>query len=192
MDTFVEPISLSNVESGGAGEDAHYMLQLWRQNNGIISRDKRMNWISRKLMMFLPEHVEGDVPPATFIGKDSTFKRYFPQTDHPMELPKLYRQKVAHGYQVALQGEPWHDIQKTGELMGKGTPDLTLERLILKFRTSAGFERIFCLMRVLEEPQGYDLSNRGHHHVHCPPGTGYYQSESGHHLPIAQHWGRPL
>lgn len=176
MDDFVEPLPLSRVESGMAGEEAQYLLRFWHQNEGYMQLDSGMNWISRKLMMFLPEHIVDDVPPATMIGKESTFKRYFPETDRPTALPKDYRRSVAHGYHAAIHREPWYDIQRTGLRMGPGTPDLVLERLILPFWSKGGFDRVFCLMTLVEDCAGSRQSDPERHHVHFQPGKVSYQS----------------
>jgi len=187
VDTFVEPLPLSRVETGEAGEEARFMLRFWKENNGIITRDKSMTWLSRQLMMFLPEFVQDDVPPSTFIGKDTTFRRYFPNREAAAELPKSYRSKVARGYHAAVAKEPWYDIQRTGALMGPGTPDLVLERLILNFRTPAGFERVFCLMRLVEDCTRSGLSDPERHPVRFRQETGHCRSGWAHRMPSAPH-----
>lgn len=187
MDTFVEKLPLSHIESGLAGEDARYLYNYWRRNNGIIEQDSGLTEISKRLMLFRPKLVLDDVPPSTLIGKDTTFRKYFPARNEAAEFPQAYRRKIAHGYHAALENEPWFDVQKTGSLMGEGTPDLILERLILKFRTSGGFERLFCLMTLVEDISRSRLSDPTHHHGRFQPGRDCYQSGLVHLPATAQH-----
>lgn len=187
MDTFVEPLPLSNIERGLAGEEARYLYDFWRQNNGIMEDDPGVTRLAPKLMLFRPMFVARDVPPSTLIGRDTTFRKYFPTRSEAAEFPEAYRRKIAHGYHAALDNEPWFDVQKTGSLMGEGTPDLILERLILKFRTRGGFERLFCLMTLVEDISRSRLSDPSHHHGHFQPGTGCYQSGLVHLPATARH-----
>jgi len=184
MNSFVEPLSIQQILEGYAGPDAQYLLRYWRENKGIISRDTTINQISRKLMLFEAVSSPGDVPPATFIGKQSTFRSYLSQSATPHSLPSSYRQKVSYGYEAAVNGEPWYDIQRTGTLMGEGTPDLVLERLILKFRTKSGFERIFCLMMKVDENLRYVQSDQGRRLYHFLPKSSLHQLGLAHHQPI--------
>jgi len=154
---FVEPLPFSLIENGLAGDKTEFLFRTWRDNKGIIVQDSRMTRLSPYLLMTLPSADPGDVPPLTFAGKHSTFRRFFPQAMEPEAprpptsfLPSVYRKGVADGYRIAMEGEPWFDIQRTGDRLGEGVPDMTLQRLLVKFRTSAGFTRIFCLMTLLE------------------------------------------
>ena len=184
MASFVEQLSLRHVESGLAGDDAQYLLRYWRENDGIISQDKGLTEISKRLMMFQPVLRSGDVPPATFIGKDSTFRTYLSHDLMPYSLPKAYRRQVSKGYEAAFHNEPWYDVQRTGDLMGPGTPDLVLERLVLKFRTRVGLERIFCLLTKLDGHLEFDLSDRGRHPGHFPQAPDFRQLEQVRHSSI--------
>ncbi len=184
MDTFVEQLPLSRVEAGNAGEEAQYMLKFWRRQNGFMARDSGMNQVSKKLMLFRPELIREDVPPATLIGRDTTFRKYFPFREQPTELPLSYRQWIAHGYHAAIAGEPWYDIQRTGSMMGDDTPDLVLERLILQFKTAGGFDRLFCLMMLREELPGSGRLDPGHRHGRSRQGIGHCQSGWVHRAPI--------
>lgn len=187
MNSFVKKLSLDRVESGAAGDEAQFLYKFWRQNEGFYLQDSQVTHLSKKLMLFRPDLVPDDVPPVTLIGKDSTFRNYLPPSDQPTSLPLDYRRKVAPGYHAAIRGEPWYDIQRTGDMMGEGTPDLTLERLVLKFQTPGGFERIFCLLWLLEEHSGSGLSYPEHHHARFRPGIGRYQSGWVHQPASAPH-----
>lgn len=169
INTFVEPLPFSLIENGLAGEKTQFLFKTWRENEGIIVQDSRMTQLSPYLLMTLPTAEPGDVPPLTFVGKHSTFRRFFPQALDPETprpptsfLPSVYRQGVADAYQIAMEGEPRFDIQRTGNKLGEGVPDMTLQRLLVKFRTSAGFTRIFCLMTLLEVHSRSYQSDRTH------------------------------
>ncbi len=187
VDCFVEPLPLSHIESGAAGDEARYLYRYWREHKGVVKQDKGLTRLSRKLMLFRPKLVEGDVPPSTMIGKDTTFRRFFPATVAAYELPAKYRTRVADGYHKAINGEPAFDIQRTGSLMGEGTPDLVLERLILRFETPGGFVRLFCLMTLLEEISQYGLSDLEHRLSRSRQGTGRCRSEQVHLPATAPH-----
>lgn len=151
MQAFVERQDIRLVEDGLAGDEAQFLFRTWRENKGVIVRNRGMSQLSTRLLLLKPHAKSGDVPPVTFMGKDSTFRRFFPQaafSERPPTsfLPRAYKQGVADGYHAVLQGDVWYDTQRTGTLLGDGVPDLTLDRLILSFRTEAGFERLFCLM----------------------------------------------
>ncbi len=155
-DTFVEQLPLTHIESGLAGEKAQFLFKTWRENRGLMIRDSRMTKLSPWLLLTLPEAGELDVPNVTFAGRQTTLQRFFPhaldsETDKnpSLFLPQAYRRGVADGYQHAIAGEPRLDIQRTGDRLGAGVPDMTLQRLLVKFETEAGFVRIFCLMELL-------------------------------------------
>lgn len=177
MTAFVEPLPLSCVEQGAAGEEARYMLAHWRETGGMMIPDERMARISTKLLLMPAAAQPGDVPQLTFIGRDTTFRRFFPEVEdssRPVSvLPADYRSRVAVGYQAAIAGEPVFDVQRTGNLLGPGRPDLLMERLILKFRTRAGLERLYCLMmlRELRKPAGQ--LDRTHRRPSSRQGSGW-------------------
>ena len=85
--TFVEPLPLSNVESGLAGERAQFLLNTWKDNSGVMIRDSRMTKLSPWLLLTLPSAEPGDVPKITFAGNQTTFRRFFPHALDP-EAPK--------------------------------------------------------------------------------------------------------
>lgn len=173
---FVEKLDLSRIESGEAGDGAQFMYRFWLRNEGHMNRDSGMTHLSRQLMLFQPEYIPGDVPPVGLIGKDTTFRRYIPTTNEPTSLPLEYRSMMAPGYHAAIAGEPWFDIQRTGQMMGEGTPDLILERLILPFRTAAGFERLFCLLTLREEVSRSGRSDPEDRRGGFRPGTDHCRS----------------
>lgn len=187
MITFVDRLPLSVVETGAAGEDAQFLLSIWRRNEGLVQPDRGMVHLSRKLMLFKPDYIPDDVPPATLIGADSTFRRYLPPVDRPAALPEAYRRQVAPGYHAAIHGEPWFDVQRTGTMMGAGTPDLTLERLLLPFRTATGLVRLFVLLRLVEEHARSGRSDREGRRGSCLPDTGRCRWEQVHRPPSAPH-----
>ncbi|WP_417670730.1 hypothetical protein [Roseibium sp.] len=176
MDCFVEPLSLSDIEAGTAGDEAQFLLRFWHRNEGFMTRDSSMSYLSRKLIMTRPTASETDVPEITFLGKDSTFRRFVPESmrsQNPTRLlPADYRATVAQGYQEALAGAPWYDVQRTGSLLGDGRPDLTLERLILPFKTGTGLKRLFCLMMLRDLRQQSDQSDHTRHLQYSPRGSG--------------------
>lgn len=188
MTSFLERHSLSRVEAGAAGDEAQFLYSYWRRNEGFIDQDSGLTYLSRKLMLFRPQLIAGDVPPVTMIGADTTFRRYLPPADEPTSLPKAYRSQCAPGYHAAIAGEPWYDIQRTGTMMGAGTPDLILERLILPFRTRGGFERLFCLLTLVEDFSRSGRSDPKDHPFRFRPGTGRYQSGWVHRPAIEQHF----
>ncbi len=167
MDFFVEPLTIADVEAGRAGDEARYLFSFWQTNKGFMEHDRTMTRLSRKLIITRAHTGARDVPEITFIGKDSTFQRFFPECSRSSApsklLPEGYRQRVANGYGAAIAGEPHYDIQRTGGLLGEGRPDLTLERLILPFRTRAGLQRLFCLMILRDLRQQFCLSDRTDH-----------------------------
>ncbi|TWI90279.1 hypothetical protein JM93_01259 [Roseibium hamelinense] len=191
MTAFVEPLNIARVERGEAGEEAQFLFRTWRENGGIIMPSSQMNYLSPKLMLFVPDQSQNDVPKTTFVGRQTTLRRFFPEAAeaaHPTRcLPIDYRQRQASGYSAAIAGEPWYDIQRTGDLLGRGAPDLTLERLILKFGTSAGFERLFCLIRVVTEHQRRDLSNPEHRQPCSQQRLGYRLAKLDRQTPNLSH-----
>ncbi|WP_155133384.1 hypothetical protein [Roseibium sp. RKSG952] len=191
MTAFVEPLDIARVERGEAGEDAQYLFRMWRENKGLIVHDQRMTWISRRLMLFVPSTCKNDVPKSTFIGRQTVLRHYFPDaTDTPQPphcLPLDYRQRQAFGYCAANQREPWFDIQRTGDLLGENTPDLTLERLILKFHTKSGFERLFCLVKLVSENGQCGLSDPRYPQPSFPQQSGFRLSKQVRRRPSAGH-----
>lgn len=168
METYVEPLNLSAIEAGAAGDTARYLFRMWRENEGVLVQDDKLTLISPQLMTLTPQAEEGDVPQISFLGRLTPFRKYFPEADssgmQPTTLlPESYRNSVAHGYQVAINGEPWYDLQRTGEALGANRPDIMIERLILKFRTNAGFERLFCLTTERRSFERSALSGRRYH-----------------------------
>lgn len=156
-DAFIEPVPIAHVDNGLAGDLAQFLFRLWRRNKGIILADRDLTRISSQLLLTLPDATPGDVPHVTFIGNQSSFVKFFPQAldaeayASPAEcLPRDYRSGIAEGYRWALNGEPSFDIQRTGFILGEGVPDMTLQRLLLRFETRSGFARIFSLVTLLE------------------------------------------
>ncbi|CTQ53592.1 hypothetical protein LP7551_02117 [Roseibium album] len=167
---FAEPLSLANVENGLAGDMEQFLFRTWRENKGIIDRNSPLSRLSPYLLMTEAHADPGDVPQVTFAGHKSTFRRFFPDAlenrsvNPPTSfLPEEYRESVADAYPVAFSGEPWFDFQRTGRRLGDNVPDMTLQRLLLKFRTAGGHERVFCLIKLLETHRQFDQSGRTHH-----------------------------
>lgn len=159
---YVKTLPIDNVESGLAGTEEKFLFQLWRSNKGLIHTDSRLTRLSSKCLLTLPEADPGKVPQVTFAGRQSVFRKIFPNAitnDKPVVacLPDHYLEAAAEGYHIAFTGEPSFDIQRTGPLLGPSVPDMTLQRLVLKFRTATGFERVFSLIKLLQ--------------VHSPPAT---------------------
>lgn len=178
---FVEPLPFSLIENGLAGEKTQFLFETWRENRGLMAQDSRMTQLSPWLLLTQPTAVPGDVPQLTFIGKNSTFRRFFPQALEPEVprpptsfLPQDYRKGVAEAYQIVMAGEPWFDVQRTGDRLGDGVPDMTLQRLLVKFRTKAGFNRIFCLMTLLEVHSRSFRSDRTRHRQYSQQGSGWH------------------
>lgn len=167
---FAEPVSIANLENGMAGDMEQFLFRIWRQNHGLIEQNTPLSRLSPYLLMTEAYAEEGDVPQVTFAGHKSTFRRFFPDalenriikspTSH---LPEEYRESVADAYPVAFANEPWIDIQRTGRKLGEGVPDMTLQRLLLKFRSGEDHERVFCLIRLLATHRQYDQSDRTRH-----------------------------
>ena len=153
---YVNNLPLQNVESGLAGQEEKYLFDLWRANRGLIrTNNDRLTRLSSKCILTLPEADPGKVPHVTFAGRNSVFRKVFPNAisnDKPVlaQLPAHYLSAAAEAYHVALAGEASFDIQRTGATLGYCVPDMTLQRLVLKFRTAAGFERVFSLIRLLQ------------------------------------------
>lgn len=194
--TFVEPLPLSNVESGLAGERAQFLLNTWKENRGVMIRDSRMTKLSPWLLLTLPSANPGDVPTITFAGKETTFRRFFPHALDPEAqkpatsfLPQVYRKGVADGYQTVFKGDPWLDIQRTGNRLGAGVPDMTLQRLLVRFETRSGIVRIFCLMELLEIHERRDLSDRTHHQRYCRQKSDWHPAYQAAARPSAMHDG---
>ncbi|WP_420414385.1 hypothetical protein [Roseibium sp.] len=159
---FVKSLPVENVESGLAGTEEKFLFQLWRSDKGLIHSDSRLTRLSSKCILTLPEADPGKVPHVTFAGRQSVFRKIFPNAisnDKPVlaNLPDHYLEAAAEAYHVAFAGEPSFDIQRTGPLLGPSVPDMTLQRLVLKFRTATGFERVFSLIKLLQ--------------IHSPPAT---------------------
>lgn len=195
---FVEPLSFSLIENGLAGEKTQFLFRTWRDNEGIIAQDSQMTRLSQYLLMTLPSAEPGDVPPLTFAGKQSTFRRFFPHALEPETprpptsfLPSVYRQGVADAYQIVMNGEPWFDIQRTGNRLGDGIPDMTLQRLLVKFRTSAGFTRIFCLMTLLEVHSRSYQSDRTHHQPSSQQKSDWHPAYQARVQPSSMHGNAP-
>jgi hypothetical protein len=166
-DAFVEPQPIAHVASGLAGDAAQFLYKTWLRNRGVVFADRELTRLCPFLLLTLPEAAPGDVPHITFVGTQSALVKFFPQTldaegyGSPAEcLPQDYRQGVSEGYQWASNGEPSFDIQRTGFLLGEGVPDMTLQRLLLRFETKSGFARIFALVTLLEMHSRPFKSNR--------------------------------
>jgi len=170
VDAFIEPQPIAQVDSGLAGDLAQCLYRTWRRNRGVIFADQDLTRLSSWLLLTLPNATPGDVPHVTFIGNQSAFVKFFPHAQDvnvytsPAEcLPRDYRQGIAEGYRWAFDGEPSFDIQRTGRLLGDGVPDMTLQRLLLRFETKSGFVRIFSLVTLLEMHSRPFDSNRADH-----------------------------
>lgn len=151
---YVNSLPIENVESGLAGQEEKFLFQLWHANKGQIQMSDQLTRLSAKCILTLPEADPGKVPHVTFAGRNSVFRKVFPNAisnDKPViaELPAHYREAAADAYHMAFAGEPSFDIQRTGPMLGGAVPDMTLQRLVLKFRTTTGFERVFSLIRIL-------------------------------------------
>jgi hypothetical protein len=195
---FVEPLPFSLIENGLAGDKTQFLFRAWRNNEGIIAQDSQMTRLSQYLLMTLPSAEPGDVPLLTFAGKHSTFRRFFPHALEPETprpptsfLPSVYRQGVADAYQIVMDGDPWFDIQRTGNRLGDGVPDMTLQRLLVKFRTSAGFTRIFCLMTLLEVHSRSYQSDRTHHQLSSQQKSDWHPAYQARVHPSSMHGNVP-
>jgi hypothetical protein len=195
---FVEPLPFSLIENGLAGEKTQFLFRVWRDNEGIIAQDSGMTQLSQYLLMTLPSAEPGDVPPLTFAGKNSTFRRFFPHALEPETprpptsfLPSVYRKGVADAYQVVMDGDPWFDMQRTGNRLGDGVPDMTLQRLLVKFRTSAGFTRIFCLMTLLEVHSRSYQSDRTHRQLNSQQKSDWHPAYQARVQPSSMHGNVP-
>lgn len=169
--SFVEKQPITHVESGLAGEKAQFLLKAWREKRGLMVRDCQMTQLSPWLLLTLPVASDHDVPTVTFAGVQTTFRQFFPKAFEPGAgknpsrfLPKTYRKGVSAGYREAIEGEPRFDIQRTGSRLGDGMPDMTLQRLLLRFETQTGFARIFCLVQVLAVHK-QDCQSEFRHHL---------------------------
>lgn len=197
MQAFVERLNIGNVENGFAGDEAQFLFRTWRENDGFIVRNRGMSELSTKLLLLKPQAKSGDVPPVVFMGKNTTFRRFFPQaafSERPPTsfLPREYRQGVAEGYHAVLQGEVWYDTQRTGTLLGDGVPDLTLDRLILNFRTETGSRRLFCLMTLQEVHQQFVQSDRKHRRRNFPPELSSHPAYQARAQPTGSHGNAPV
>ncbi|MCK7614676.1 hypothetical protein [Roseibium sediminicola] len=169
-DAFIEPMPIAHVESGLAGDMAQFLFRTWIRNRGVVMPDRELTRLSPWLLLTLPDAPAGDVPHVTFIGNQSSFVKFFPQSidmdayRSPADcLPKDYRQGVAEAYHWAFEGEPCFDIQRTGYILGEGLPDMTLQRLLLRFETKTGLARVFSLVTLLEMHSRPFDSNRTDH-----------------------------
>lgn len=169
-DAFIEPLPISHVESGLAGDMAQFLFRTWVRNRGVVIADRELTRLSPWLLLTLPDTPAGDVPHVTFIGNQSSFVKFFPQAldagayRSPADcLPRDYRQGVAEAYHWASEGEPCFDVQRTGYILGEGLPDMTLQRLLLRFETKSGFARIFSLVIMLEMHSRPFDSNQADH-----------------------------
>lgn len=156
-DAFIEPLPISQVENGLAGEAAQFLFRFWRDNHGLAVPDETVTRLSPLLMLTLANAEPGDVPHVTFVGSQSNFKKYFPNSvDKDLHkspgdcFPMAYRRAISEAHHWAFQGEPSFDIQRTGSLMGENVPDMTLQRLVLRFETRSGFARLFSLVLPLK------------------------------------------
>lgn len=170
MAPFVEPLDLADIETGAAGREAQYLFRMWREHEGLLIQDERLTMLASRLMTLRPNADAGDVPAISFLGKNTPFRKYFPEADsgglQPTSLlPSSYKQSIAHGYHAAINGEPWYDLQRTGSALGEDKPDLLIDRFILKFRTHAGFERLFCLTTERHSCERSSQSNRRYHQL---------------------------
>ncbi|WP_428524065.1 hypothetical protein [Roseibium sp.] len=158
---FIKQMPIETVESGLAGEEEKFLFNLWHENKGVIENDDRLTRLSSKFILTLPEADAGKVPELTFAGRDSTFRRMFPTAitnNRPVVdvLPEKYVAAATDAYHMAIAGEPSFDIQRTGPLLGPKVPNITQQRLVLKFKSSSGFERVFSLIRVLQVHEASD------------------------------------
>lgn len=197
MVPYVEPLDLAHVESGMAGEAAQYLFRMWRENNGILVQDQRLNRLSPQLMTLKPEALPGDVPEISFLGGDTPFRRYFPEAgsedSQPTSLlPEGYRSGIAQGYHAAIAGEPWYDLQRTGGALGEGKPDLLLERLILRFRTNGGYERLFCLTTERRSCGRSIQSDRRRHLLNFQRKSGWHPAYQAAAVPSEWHETPPV
>jgi len=169
-DAFIEPLPIAHVENGLAGDMAQHLFRTWHRNRGVVFSGSDLVRLCPWLILTLPFAAPGDVPHVTFIGSQSSFVKFFPQAQDvdafpsPGDcLPLEYRQGVAEGYQLAFEGEPCFDVQRTGHILGEGLPDMTLQRLLLRFETKTGFARVFSLVTLLEMHSRPFDSNRTDH-----------------------------
>lgn len=160
----VAPLPLRHLETGLCGEEESYLFNLWRKSNGTLEGSSRLTGLSMKMHLTLPDAEPGKVPRITFIGQDTTLRKLLPCSEtrkRPVHqcFPKKYKTCVAKGYHCAFQGEPVLDVQRTGPMLDGEYPDITLQRLLLKFTTAGGFERVFALTRLLQvhDSPGYDF-----------------------------------
>jgi len=169
-DAFIEPLPIAHVESGLAGDMAQFLFQTWVRNKGVVISDRELTRLSPWLLLTLTDAQPGEAPYVTFIGNQSSFVKFFSQAldsdtyASPADcLPQSYRQGVAEAYHSAFEGEPCFDIQRTGAILGEGLPDMTLQRLLLRFETKSGFARVFSLVTLLEMHSRPFDSNRTDH-----------------------------
>jgi len=152
-EAFIEPLPISEVENGVAGAAARFLFRFWRENRGIVVPDSSLTRLSPLMLLTLAEAEPGDVPHVTFIGSQSNFRKYFPgavEKDGVSSagdcFPMAYRRAISEAHHWAFQGEPSFDIQRTGNMLGDSFPDMTLQRLLLRFETKCGFARLFSLV----------------------------------------------
>ena len=187
---FVEPLSLGMVENGLAGEREQFLFKTWRRSRGVIDSGTQLSQLAPYLLMTKADAAPGDVPQVTFAGHRSTFRRFFPLALENRDvrpatsyLPREYRQGVAEAYPVAFAGQAWFDFQRTGRRLGDNVPDMTLQRLLLKFTTPGGHERVFCLIRLLATHQRFDPSGRIRHLRNSQPGSDWHPAFQAKGLP---------
>ena len=169
-EAFIDPQPIAHVEAGLAGDMAQFLFRTWQRNKGVVFADQDLTRLSPWLILALPRAAQGDVPHVTFVGRQSTFMKFYPwaldDLNHvaPAEcLPKGYREEIAEAYHWTMQGEPSFDVQRTGHVLGDGVPDMTLQRLLLRFETKAGFARIFSLVTLVEMHSRPFMSNGSDH-----------------------------
>ncbi|WP_422377274.1 hypothetical protein [Roseibium sp.] len=170
-DAFIEPQPISHVEQGLAGDMAQFLYRTWLKNKGVVFGDSELTRLCPWLLLTLPGAPQGEVPHVTFVGKQSNFLKFYPQALDDLNhvspaacLPDGYRHAIAEAYHWTMQGEPNFDIQRTGQILGESLPDMTLQRLLLRFETKTGFTRIFSLVTLVEMHSRPFSSNRSDHH----------------------------
>ncbi len=197
MAPYVEPLDLADIETGAAGLEAQYLFRTWRENEGLLIQDERLTKLASRLMTLRPTAEAGDVPPISFLGKETPFRKYFPEADsgglQPTSLlPASYKKSIAHGYHAAINGEPWYDLQRTGSALGEDKPDLLIDRFILLFRTNAGFERLFCLTTERHSCERSTQSNRRYHQLSFRQKSSWHPAYQAKAVPSELHGMRPL
>ncbi|MEJ8474759.1 hypothetical protein V6575_11745 [Roseibium sp. H3510] len=174
MTAFVERLDASMIEMGAADEASRTLFTMWRRNEGLLEQGTTLNAISPRLILLPPTALENDVPNIGFMGKETLFAKYYPETTtQPTAYPTSllaqdYKKLISVGYHAAISGEPWYDIIGTGALLGFGRPELIYERIILPFRTKSGYRRLFCLTIERDVAQQRALPDRKHHVLNFP------------------------